>query len=132
MARQLQPHLLINNRNGLPEDHDTPEQRIGKFQYDRPWESCITICRQWAWKPDDEMKSLKECLQTLVLCAGGDGNFARQAGEGLPAPQAERRGGSGGVKADGCRGELNLDLGSGSVEVADFDAAVGMLRAKKS
>ncbi|MCL4788506.1 MAG: alpha-L-fucosidase, partial [Verrucomicrobia bacterium] len=51
IIRRLQPHIIINNRTGLPEDHDTPEQRVGKYQDDRPWESCITICRQWAWKP---------------------------------------------------------------------------------
>ena len=28
MARQLQPHILINNRSGLPEDFGTPEQLI--------------------------------------------------------------------------------------------------------
>jgi alpha-L-fucosidase len=36
MARKLQPSILINNRNGMAEDFDTPEQVIGKFQYDRP------------------------------------------------------------------------------------------------
>ena len=36
-----------------PADFDTPEQTIGGFQINRPWESCITICNQWAWKPDD-------------------------------------------------------------------------------
>ncbi len=71
IIRELQPNSIINNRTGLPADHDTPEQRVGKYQDNRPWESCITICRQWAWKPNDEMKSLKECLQTLGLCAGG-------------------------------------------------------------
>jgi alpha-L-fucosidase len=74
-VRSLQPSILVNNRSGAPGDYDTPEQRIGKYQDDRPWETCMTLCRQWAWKPDDEMKPLKKCLQTLVLCAGGDGNL---------------------------------------------------------
>ena len=30
---------------------------------DRPWETCMTICHQWAWKPNDKMKSLEECIQ---------------------------------------------------------------------
>lgn len=90
LARELQPQLLINNRNGLPEDFDTPEQRVGKYQDTRPWESCITICRQWAWKPNDEMKSLKECLQTLVLCAGGDGNLLFNVGP-MPDGRIEPR-----------------------------------------
>lgn len=94
LARELQPHILINNRNGLPEDFDTPEQTIGRYQDQRPWESCITLCTQWAWKPDDQMKSLSECLQTLVLCAGGDGNLLLNVGpmpDGRIEPrQAER------------------------------------------
>jgi alpha-L-fucosidase len=90
MARELQPHLIINNRNGLPEDFDTPEQRVGKYQDTRPWESCITICKQWAWKPEDTMKSLAECLQTLVRCVGGDGNLLFNVGP-MPDGRIEPR-----------------------------------------
>ncbi len=90
MARRLQPRILINNRDGLAEDFDTPEQVIGKFQNDRPWESCITICNQWAWKPDDRMKSLQECLETLVRCAGGDGNLLLNVGP-MPDGRIEPR-----------------------------------------
>jgi len=92
--RDLQPAILINNRAGLPGDFDTPEQRVGRFQIDRPWESCITICRQWAWKPDDHMKSLAECVQTLVRCAGGDGNLLLNVGpmpDGRIEPRQVRR-----------------------------------------
>jgi alpha-L-fucosidase len=76
MARSLQPHLIINNRCGLPGDFDTPEQRIGYFQADRPWESCCTLGTQWSWKPEDRIKSLEECIQMLVGCAIGNGNLA--------------------------------------------------------
>ncbi len=90
MVRQLQPQILINNRSGLPGDFDTPEQVIGKFQNDRPWESCITICHQWAWKPGDEMKSLPQCLDTLIRCAGGDGNLLFNVGP-MPDGRIEPR-----------------------------------------
>ena len=53
-TRALQPDIIINDRSGAPGDYDTPEQRVGKFQNQRPWETCMTICRQWAWKPDDD------------------------------------------------------------------------------
>ncbi|KPK50638.1 MAG: hypothetical protein AMK72_01705 [Planctomycetes bacterium SM23_25] len=76
MARRLQPHLLINNRCGLPGDFDTPEQRVGRFETRRAWESCITLGTQWAWKSDDRIKSLEQCIDILVRCAGGDGNLA--------------------------------------------------------
>lgn len=93
-VRRLQPDIIVNNRVGVGRqgmagttevgkfagDYDTPEQRIGKFQIDRPWESCITICQQWAWKPNDKLKSLKECINTLVMCAGGDGNLLLNIG----------------------------------------------------
>jgi alpha-L-fucosidase len=90
MIRRLQPNVIINNRAGLPGDHDTPEQRIGKFQNDRPWETCMTICRQWAWKPYDQMKSFKQCIQTLVKTVGGDGNLLFNVGP-MPDGRIEPR-----------------------------------------
>ena len=90
LARGLQPDLIVNNRSGAPGDYDTPEQQVGKFQMDRPWETCMTICQQWAWKPDDTMKSLAECLQTLVRCAGGDGNLLFNVGP-MPDGRIEPR-----------------------------------------
>ena len=61
-------------------DYDTPEQRIGSFQIDRPWETCMTIARQWAWKPNDEVKSLEQSLHGLIRTAGGDGNLLFNVG----------------------------------------------------
>lgn len=86
MIRGLQPGVLINNRAGLPGDYDTPEQTIGRFQTDRPWESCITIGEQWAYKPNDKIKSREEIIQTLVQCAGGNGNLLLNVG---PMPTGE-------------------------------------------
>ena len=80
MIRELQPGILINDRGGLPGDYDTPEQRVGGFQNNRPWESCMTIGDQWSWKPNDEIKSLKQIVDTLVGCAGGDGNLLLNVG----------------------------------------------------
>ncbi len=86
MIRKLQPGVIINNRAGLPEDFDTPEQTIGGFQYDRPWETCMTIGTQWAYKPNDVIKYPWECLRTLIRCAGGDGNLLLNVG---PMPNGE-------------------------------------------
>ena len=94
IARELQPGLIINNRCGVPGDFDTPEQSLGRFQPDRPWESCVTLGTQWSWKPDDRIKSLKECIDLLVTCAGRGGNLALNANpmpDGRIEPrQAER------------------------------------------
>jgi len=88
--RTLQPHIIVNNRCGLAADYDTPEQEIGKMQTDRPWETCMTIGDQWAWKPNDRIKSLKQCLQTLIKCAGGDGNLLFNVGP-MPDGRIEPR-----------------------------------------
>ncbi len=97
--KQLEPGLIINNRVGngrlraeaaASGDYDTPEQQIGAFDRERPWESCMTLCRQWAWKPDDEMKSRAECLRALVLAAGGDGNLLLNVGP-MPDGRIEER-----------------------------------------
>jgi alpha-L-fucosidase len=90
MIRGLQPGIVINNRGGLPADFDTPEQKIGGFNRNRPWETCMTICQQWAWKPDDPMKPLQQCLQTLLRVAGGDGNLLFNVGP-MPDGRIEPR-----------------------------------------
>ena len=103
-CRRLQPTILVNNRVGTGRDgmegttsagafggdFDTPEQEIGRYQDDRAWESCITICEQWAWKPDDEMKTLEECVRTLASCTGGDGNLLLNVGP-MPSGEIEPR-----------------------------------------
>ena len=45
-------------------------------------------------EPNDSLKPLKQCLQTLVLCAGGDGNLLFNVGptpEGLKEPRQVAR-----------------------------------------
>jgi alpha-L-fucosidase len=80
MMRQLQPELVVNDRAGIPADYDTPEQRIGGFQNNRPWETCATAGRQWAYNPDDILRPIEECLRGLVCCAIGDGNLLFNVG----------------------------------------------------
>jgi len=78
--REIQPDIIVNNRTGAMGDFDTPEQRVGNFQINRPWETCMTIGRQWAWKPNDEVKSLEQCLHSLIRSSGGDGNLLFNVG----------------------------------------------------
>jgi alpha-L-fucosidase len=87
--KSINPRILVNNRLGKVSevlndqsvgDYLTPEQRIGQLNMNEPWESCITICEQWAWKPNDKMKSLKECIQTLIKTAAGNGNLLFNVG----------------------------------------------------
>ncbi|MBW7991375.1 MAG: alpha-L-fucosidase [Planctomycetes bacterium] len=103
--KKIQPNLVINNRvskgrHGMAGttkqsrlnagDYDTPEQQIGGFNRERPWETCMTICRQWAWKPNDKMKSAKECIRTLLQTVGGDGNLLFNVGP-MPDGRIEPR-----------------------------------------
>ncbi len=83
MVRRLQPDILINNRTGAGGDYDTPEQKIGKFQLNRPWESCMTVSAHnaWAWGgANDGVKPVAACLNMLILGAGGDGNILLNVG----------------------------------------------------
>jgi len=104
-VRGLQEDIIINNRvdkgrKGMEGvtlsdqhyagDYDTPEQEVGKFQTDRPWESCITIAQQWAWKPNDKLKTFDECIRILVETAGGDGNLLLNVGP-MPSGEIEAR-----------------------------------------
>jgi alpha-L-fucosidase len=101
--KKFQPSLIINNRvskgrlsknpDGSPAgkgDFDTPEQHLGSFDREHPWESCFTIGQKWSWKPDDKLKSLDECLQTLLCTVGGDGNLLLNVGP-MPDGRIEPR-----------------------------------------
>ena len=93
LVRRLQPGIVINNRLdstsagysasqiGPWADFYTPELHIGGFDIQRPWESCVTVCNQWAWGgPGDRAKSSAECLGMLIRCAGGGGNMLMNVG----------------------------------------------------
>ena len=100
LIKKLDPKLIVNNRLGKSHekvmgtetvgDYATPEQVIGEINMKDPWESCITICNQWAWKPNDKMKTLKESIQTLALTSGGNGNLLYNVGP-MPDGRMEKR-----------------------------------------
>jgi alpha-L-fucosidase len=90
MLHELQPGILINNRTCLDGDFGTPEQRIGNFQTEPAWETCMTITRQWAWKPQDELKTAKQSLDVLIRATGGDGNLLYNVGP-MPDGRIEPR-----------------------------------------
>src|SRR5690606_29935953 len=78
--RGIKDDLLINNRvdkgrkgmDGTTKgkqfagDYATPEQRIGGYDFDNPWETCMTICQQWAWKRSEEHTSELQSRENLV------------------------------------------------------------------
>jgi alpha-L-fucosidase len=94
LVRGLQPQILINNRLEMStseqwlhqgklrpnEDYYTPEQRIGTYDDRTPWETCMTLGTQWAWKPNDSIKTAAEVERILAQCVGGDGNLLLDVG----------------------------------------------------
>ena len=103
LVRTAQPEIIINNRldcsfGGLVADRDlgpntdylTPEQVIGAYDDQRPWETCMTLGTQWSWKPDDSLKSVAEVIRILAGCTGGDGNLLLDVGP-MPDGRIEPR-----------------------------------------
>jgi len=108
LIKSLQPQVVINNRlaalratNNPPQSHgdfDTPEQKLGKYQDTRLWESCMTVVDAphggWSYRPDGTAKSSVECIRMLASCATGDGNLLLDVGPDatgiIPADQSAR------------------------------------------
>lgn len=78
------------NQHTYAGDYATPEQRIGAYDVDNAWETCMTICNQWAWKPNDRMKPLETSLEMLIRTAGGGGNLLYNVGP-MPDGRFEQR-----------------------------------------
>ncbi|HLZ52842.1 MAG TPA: alpha-L-fucosidase [Verrucomicrobiae bacterium] len=102
LVKKLQPEIIIDNRLDLGvnqsnrrilnpnADYYTPEQQIGAYDDQRPWETCMTICQQWAWKPNDKLKSPAEVVSILCRVVGGDGNLLLNVGP-MPDGRIEPR-----------------------------------------
>jgi alpha-L-fucosidase len=79
MVRKLQPDILINDRSGIPEDFETPEQHIQA--YDSPWEVCMTMNGSWGYhRSDDDWKSPKTVIRNLLTCTRDQGNYLLNIG----------------------------------------------------
>jgi len=80
MVRKLQPDIIINNRSKIPEDFDTPEQRI-EASANRPWESCMTLNDSWGYHAaDNGWKSPTTVVRNLITCARDGGNYLLNIG----------------------------------------------------
>jgi len=77
-ARKIQPWLLTADRTigGEFENYVTPEQTIPDHAMDVPWESCITIATSFSFKYEDEYKSIRQIIQTLIEIVSKGGNLA--------------------------------------------------------
>jgi alpha-L-fucosidase len=79
MVFELQPGIIVNNRNKLPGDFATPEQKI--VAEARPWESCMTLNDSWGYQPaDDAWKNPKTVVRNLITCVRDGGNYLLNIG----------------------------------------------------
>ncbi|WP_138205743.1 alpha-L-fucosidase [Haloimpatiens lingqiaonensis] len=96
-VRELQPHIIINNRLGgnlkksIPDDYagdfTTPEQIIPPEALVNekgaliPWEACITLNDHWGYcSQDKNYKSSEEIIRALVECVSKNGNLILNVG----------------------------------------------------
>jgi alpha-L-fucosidase len=81
MVYGLQPEIIINNRNKLPGDFATPEQKIEAAERGRAWESCMTLNGSWGFcQADDDWKSARTVVRNLITCVRDDGNYLLNIG----------------------------------------------------
>ena len=91
MVRELQPGIIINNRSGLQEDLDTPEQVIKAATPGRGCESCMCIGDSCCWgytRFNPNWKSSTQLIQNLVNAAQGEANYLLNIG---PMPDGRLR-----------------------------------------
>jgi alpha-L-fucosidase len=94
MVFSLQPDIIVNNRNKLPGDFSTPEQRITPEESGRAWEACMTLNDSWGYQAaDDNWKSAKTVVRNLISCARDGGNYLLNIGPkpdgSIPQPSVE-------------------------------------------
>jgi alpha-L-fucosidase len=76
---ELQPHILINERNGAPFDFHCAEQSLNP----KPgtWEACITLNDDWGYHAGDHnWKSPRQVIHSLITCARNGGNLLLNVG----------------------------------------------------
>eukprot|EP00040_Diaphanoeca_grandis_P023728 m.129542 g.129542 ORF g.129542 m.129542 type:complete len:613 (-) comp29406_c0_seq1:292-2130(-) len=92
--RQINPQQLWVNRDGnIVEDYLTPENpppasltTTGLSLRPKPWEVCMTLGEQWAYKPNDTYKTTQTIVQTLVSVVATGGSLLLDIG---PMPTGE-------------------------------------------
>ncbi len=119
MVFELQPDIIVNNRNGLEGDFATPEQRIEASAAGRAWESCMTLNNSWGFnRADDQWKTPKTIVDNLITCARGGGNYLLNIGpepDGSVPPASIEVLDAGG-QVDGYQRQDHLRFGAGNAE----------------
>ncbi len=81
LVRELQPHILINNRSQLDEDFGTPEEHVTAEKAGRNWEACMTFNGSWGYMPSAiDWRSVRDLISMLRVAAAGQGNLLLNIG----------------------------------------------------
>lgn len=96
MVRELQPGIIIDNRLGGNIESIDPEPYAGDFEGPEqviphkpivdelgrpiPWEACITLNNNWGYATNDDYKSAKDVVRTLVNVTSKGGNLLLNVG----------------------------------------------------
>lgn len=89
-VHSLDPNIVVTRG-----EMKTPEQKIPDVAMPGPWETCMTMGTQWAYKPTNETyKSGTELINKLIEIRAKGGNFLMNVGPKpngeLPIEQEER------------------------------------------
>lgn len=80
-VKQLQPHILINNRNGAPCDFECSEQAIKPAPVGTNWEACLTLNDNWGYHAgDNNWKTPRQVISMLCETASQGGNLLLNVG----------------------------------------------------
>ncbi len=87
MVRELQPHIVINDRLEIPQDTVTPEQRqldewpqFENGEY-KTWEACQTFSGSWGYYRDEmTWKSPQMLIEMLIKTVACGGNLLMNVG----------------------------------------------------
>ncbi|MBR2354394.1 MAG: alpha-L-fucosidase [Clostridia bacterium] len=89
LIRKLQPHIILNDRLGIPQDLVTPEQsnyNLFKIPQDEngnyvTWETCQTFSGSWGYFRDEESwKTPKMLIDMLIRSVARGGNLIMNVG----------------------------------------------------
>jgi alpha-L-fucosidase len=90
LTRELQPHIVVNDRLDLIEqggwDYRTPEQYVPKEGVTMngkpvPWEACHTFSGSWGYHRDEtSWKSAAQLVEMLIDTVSKDGNLLLNVG----------------------------------------------------
>ncbi len=82
MARKDNPDLIIVDRSvgGKYENYRTPEQQVPDKLLSYPWETCMSMGDSWSYVENDNYKSTRKLIHTLVDIVAKGGNYLLNVG----------------------------------------------------